>query len=215
MALGQMMPGKMMAPSHGQISHVGFVGNDPESGRRFVYNDIFGGGSGARPGKDGRDGQDTHLARFMNTPTEMIEHEYPVRCHAYRLVPDSGGSGRYRGALGLQRDVEVLTDNTVFSRYGDRQKHPVQGAAGGGTGQPGHFVLNPNREARPLKSKGVDRLSRGDIVRITTPGGGGYGEPMDRDLQAIADDLADGKVTTEYVLEHYGRNMLDKVKRIV
>jgi len=214
MALGQMMPGKMMAPSHGQISHVGFVGNDPQSGRRFVYNDIFGGGSGARPAKDGRDGQDTHLARFMNTPTEMIEHEYPVRCHGYSLVPDSGGAGRYRGALGLQRDVEVLTDDTVFSRYGDRQKHPVQGAEGGGTGKPGHFILNPDEEARPLKSKGVDKLSRGDIVRITTPGGGGYGNPAERSLQAIAGDLADGKVSEEHVVANYGSQVLEKIRQI-
>lgn len=213
MAIGQMIPGKMMAPSHGQISHVGFVGHDPESGRAFVYNDIFGGGSGARPTKDGRDAQDTHLARFMNTPTEMIEHEYPVRCHAYRLVPDSGGAGRYRGALGLERDVEVLSDNTVFSRYGDRQKHPVQGANGGAQGRPGRFVLNPDTESKTLKSKGVDKLSRGDIVRITTPGGGGYGDPGQRDPKAIARDLADGKVTEQHVRDHYGESVLQQIKQ--
>ena len=193
MALGQMMPGKMMAPSHGQISHVAFVGNDPATGKAFVYNDIFGGGAGARPTKDGRDAQDTHLARFMNTPTEMIEHEYPVRCHGYRLVPDSGGIGQYRGALGVERDVEVLVDNVVFSRYGDRQKHPVQGAHGGGEGKPGSFVLNPDGDAKKLKSKGVDKLKRGDIVRITTPGGGGYGNAALRDKEAMLRDIEDGK----------------------
>ncbi len=211
MAIGQMMPGQMMAPSHGQISHVGFVGQHPETNQVFVYNDIFGGGSGARPGKDGRDAQDTHLARFMNTPTEMIEHEYPVRCHGYRLVPDSGGPGRFRGALGIERDVEVLTDNTVFSRYGDRQKHPVLGADGGGEGQPGRFVLNPDDEAVPLKSKGIDQLSRGDIVRITTPGGGGYGDPSERDPAAIAQDLADGKTSEDYVRKHYGEAVLTRI----
>ena len=203
MALGKMLPGQMIAPSHGQISHVAFVGHDPVTDKTFVYNDIFGGGAGARPTQDGRDAQDTHLARFMNTPTEMIEHEYPVRCHGYRLVPDSGGAGQYRGALGVERDVEVLVDNVVFSRYGDRQKHPVQGAEGGGPGQPGRFVLNPDNEARTLKSKGINKLKRGDIVRITTPGGGGFGDPSKRDKQALAQDLADGKLTPEHVRNEY------------
>lgn len=209
MALGQMLPGQMMAPSHAQISHVAFVGHDPAVARPFVYNDIFGGGSGARPAKDGRDAQDTHLARFKNTPTEMIEHEYPVRVHAYNLVPDSGGAGQYRGALGVARDVEVLVDGAVFSRYGDRQKHPVQGAEGGGTGTPGYFVLNPGKDDKRLRSKGVDKLKKGDIVRIVTPGGGGFGDPHQRDPVALADDLVGGKVTEEAARRHYGDELTD------
>jgi N-methylhydantoinase B len=208
MALGKMLPGQMMAPSHAQISHVAFVGTDPATGLRFSYNDIFGGGAGARPMKDGRDAQDTHLARFKNTPTEMIEHEYPVRCHGYRLVPDSGGPGTHRGALAVERDVEVLTDGLVFSRYGDRQKNPVQGAEGGRLGQPGAFVLNPNGEAKRLRSKGVDPLRKGDIVRITTPGGGGYGDPSGRALADIARDLREGKTTPAHVAQHYGAERL-------
>lgn len=204
MALAKMAPGKIMAPSHGQMSHVAFVGTDPETGQTFVYNDLFGGGAGARPRQDGRDAQDTHMARFKNTPTEMVEHEYPVRCHAYGLVPDSGGAGRYRGALGVYRDVEVLTEEVVFSRYGDRQKFDVPGAEGGHSGKPGAFVLNPDGEARRLKSKGVDRLKKGDIVRITTPGGGGFGDPAERRPDAIADDLAGGKISPEFAREHYG-----------
>lgn len=209
-ALGKMMPGRMMAPSHAQISHVAFVGREPETGRPFSYNDIFGGGSGARPAKDGRDAQDTHMARFKNTPTEMIEHEYPVLVHQYSLVPDSGGAGTYRGALGVQRDVEVLVDDVVFSRYGDRQKHEVQGAAGGGTGRPGAFILNPDGEARPLRSKGVDRLSKGDVVRIVTPGGGGFGDPGARASDALAADLASGKLTEARARSAYGDALVDR-----
>jgi N-methylhydantoinase B len=215
MAVAKMLPGQIMAPSHAQISHVAFVGTDPESGRTFIYNDIFGGGSGARPMKDGRDAQDTHLARFMNTPTEMIEHEYPVRVHCYELVPDTGGAGRYRGALALARDVEVLTDKTVFSRYGDRQRFPVKGAEGGGEGQPGAFVLNPHGAARRLKSKGVDELVRGDVVRIVTPGGGGFGVPADRDPALIANDLAGGKVSEAHIAARYGAAMLAEARRIL
>jgi N-methylhydantoinase B len=200
--------GKMMAPSHAQISHVAFVGRDPETGRTFSYNDIFGGGSGGRPTQDGRDAQDTHMARFKNTPTEMIEHEYPVRIWSYELLPDSGGAGKYRGALGLARNVEVLTDGVVFSRYGDRQRNPVPGAEGGGVGQPGRFILNPGKDDAPLKSKGVDPLKKGDIVRIETLGGGGYGMAADRDEAALAADLPDGKVTEEFIAAEFGRQKL-------
>ncbi|MBI3709204.1 MAG: hydantoinase B/oxoprolinase family protein [Proteobacteria bacterium] len=204
MALARMMPGQMMAPSHAQISHVAFVGRDPATGKSFVYNDIFGGGAGARPAQDGRDAQDTHLARFKNTPTEMIEHEYPVRVHSYALVPDSGGAGQYRGALGVMRDVEILVDGAVFSRYGDRQKHPVQGAEGGGTGKPGYFILNPGKDDKRLKSKGVDRLKKGDIVRVVTPGGGGFGDPQRREIAALAADLKEGKITEAFARAQYG-----------
>lgn len=212
-ALGKMMPGEMMAPSHAQISHVAFVGTDPETGQAFSYNDIFGGGSGARPAKDGRDAQDTHMARFKNTPTEMIEHEYPVRVWSYELLPDSGGAGEFRGALGVARDVEVLTDDVVFSRYGDRQKHSVPGAEGGGAGKPGRFILNPGSDHVPLKSKGVDALKKGDVVRIETPGGGGFGSASDRDVTALAADLRDGKITEDYIRREFGNERLEALKR--
>jgi len=214
MALGKMMPGRMMAPSHAQISHVAFVGTDPETGRAFSYNDIFGGGAGARPTKDGRDAQDTHMARFKNTPTEMIEHEYPVRVWSYELLPDSGGAGKFRGALGLARDVEVMTDGVVFSRYGDRQKNVVPGAEGGGPGKPGRFVLNPGREDAPLKSKGVDPLKKGDIVRIETPGGGGFGPVSERSDAALAADLRDGKITEGFIRTEFGEEQLAALKRL-
>ncbi len=140
----------------------------------------------------------------------MIEHEYPVRCHAYELVPDSGGAGRFRGALGVARDVEVLTDDVVFSRYGDRQRNAVKGAEGGDIGKPGAFIVNPDNEARRLRSKGVDKLKQGDVVRIITPGGGGFGPPAERDPSFIARDLADGKVSAEHVREAYGQDLLDQ-----
>ncbi|MEC7488533.1 MAG: hydantoinase B/oxoprolinase family protein, partial [Pseudomonadota bacterium] len=173
----------------------------------FSYNDIFGGGSGARPTKDGRDAQDTHLARFRNTPTEMIEHEYPVRVWSYELLPDTGGAGKYRGALGLAREVEVLTDGVVFSRYGDRQKNLVPGAQGGREGQSGRFVLNPGKNGVVLKSKGVDALTKGDVLRIETPGGGGFGPVEEREVSSLAADLRDGKTTHQFISNHFGEEM--------
>lgn len=214
-ALAKAVPGSMMATSHGQMTHMAVVGVDPRTGKPFVANDLAGGGAGGRPTKDGRDGQDTHLARFMNTPNEMIEHEFPIRVRQYGLVPDSAGAGQYRGALGLVRDVEVLVDKATFSRYSDRHKFPVAGAAGGTDGKPGAMVLNPGRENVKLKSKGVDEVKKGDVVRVITPGGGGYGDPARRDPALLAQDLVEGKITEAFALAHYGAEKVAAAKRLL
>ncbi|HKZ55430.1 MAG TPA: hydantoinase B/oxoprolinase family protein [Anaerolineales bacterium] len=204
LALSQPLPERVMAGSHGQITNCGFSGYDPRTGQRFVYIDIQGGGAGARPSKDGRDGQDSHLARFKNTPVEAVELEYPVRVERYELIPDTGGPGRFRGALGLRRDIRVLIDDVTWARYGDRQKFAPFGLHGGKPGAKGQFVLNPGTgEERVMKSKGLDRLKAGDVVSLRLPGAGGFGEPMQRDRAALLRDVRDGKVSPESALRDY------------
>lgn len=205
LALSEAVPDRVMAGSHGNITNCGFSGYHPVTGKRFVYIDIQGGGAGARPMKDGRDGQDSHLARFKNTPVEAIELEYPVRIERYEFIPDSGGAGKYRGALGLRRDIRVLIDDVTWARYGDRQKFSPFGLFGGKEGARGQFVLNPGTpEARVAKSKGLDRLKANDLVSLRLPGAGGYGDPRARDRQALLRDIRDGKVTLEGARRDYG-----------
>ena len=205
LALSEAVPERVMAGSHGNITNCGFSGFYPDSGKRFVYIDIQGGGAGARPTKDGRDGQDSHLARFRNTPIEAVEMEYPVRIERYELIPDSGGAGKYRGALTVRRDIRVLIDEVSFARYGDRQRFAPFGLFGGKEGSKGHFVLNPDTEdERPLKSKGLDYLKAGDVVSLRLPGAGGYGNPLERDRTALMADIRDGKVSIESAREDYG-----------
>lgn len=205
LALSEAAPERVMAGSHGNITNCGFSGFYPDSGKRFVYIDIQGGGAGARPTKDGRDGQDSHLARFRNTPVEAVEMEYPVRIERYELIPDSGGAGKYRGALTVRRDIRVLIDNVSFARYGDRQKFAPFGLFGGKPGSKGQFVLNPGTPAeRSLKSKGLDYLNAGDVVSLRLPGAGGYGNPLERDRAALLADVRDGKVSLESAREDYG-----------
>lgn len=203
-ALAQAVPDRVMAGSHAQITNCGFSGYHPKTGKRFVYIDIQGGGAGARPTKDGRDGQDSHLARFKNTPVEAVELEYPVRIERYEFIPDSGGAGKFRGALGLRRDIRVLVD-VSFARYGDRQRFAPFGLFGGKEGAPGKFVLNPGTpEERPLKSKGLDYLKAGDVVSLRLPGAGGYGNPLERDPALVLRDVRDGKVSLEAARRDYG-----------
>ncbi len=203
-ALARALPERVPAGSHANIMTNAFSGFLPGTRRRFVCIDIQGGGAGARPGKDGRDGQDSHLARFMNTPIEAAELEYPIRVERYELLPDTGGAGLRRGALALRRDVRVLCDAT-FARYADRQKFRPFGILGGLDGSSGSIVLNPDSPSpRPLRSKGVDRLAAGDVVSLRTPGAGGYGDPLGRDPALVAGDVADGKVSREAALRDYG-----------
>ncbi len=204
LALAQALPDRVMAGSHGQITNCGFSGYHPETGKRFVYIDIQGGGAGARWCKDGRDGQDSHLARFMNTPIEAVELEFPMRIERYEFIPDTGGAGKYRGALALRRDIRSLIDELSFARYGDRQAFAPFGLFGGKEGAKGKFVLNPDTpDEKPLKSKGLDKLKKGDVVSLRLPGAGGYGDPRDRNREAVLRDVRDGKVSAEKAKEDY------------
>ncbi|MFQ5575978.1 MAG: hydantoinase B/oxoprolinase family protein [Anaerolineae bacterium] len=174
LALSKAVPERVMAGSHGNITNCGFSGYHPDTGKRFVYIDIQGGGAGARPTKDGRDGQDSHLARFKNTPVEAVELEYPVRIECYEHIPDTGGAGKYRGALGLRRDIRILIDNVSWARYGDRQRFGPFGLFGGKEGAKGQFILNPGTPQEKIaKSKGLDRLNAG----ASPAGGGGLRQP--------------------------------------
>jgi N-methylhydantoinase B len=196
-ALAQAVPERVCAGGHAQITTCAIGGFD-EHEQRFVFTDIQGGGNGGRPHADGADGQDSHLPRFMNTPVEAVEQRFPIRIERYELVPDSGGAGRFRGSLALRRDIRVLTGPVSFARYADRHTIAPQGLFGGKLGTTGRFELNPDgNDPHPLRSKGLDTLQANDLIRLTLPGAGGYGDPLARDLDAIERDLADGKVTPE------------------
>ena len=205
LALSKVVPDRVTACSHGQVTTCGFGGIDPKTGERFIFTDIQNGGNGGRPTADGADGQDSHLPRFMNTPVEAVERQFPVRVERYEFIPDSGGAGQYRGSLAMRRDLRFLVDKVSFARYGDRQKFQPFGLLGGKPGTVGRFMRNPgtNHEEQ-VASKGLDTLSLDDVISLQLPGAGGYGEPAMRDLDAIDRDLREEKVSADKVEEDYG-----------
>lgn len=205
-ALAQALPDKVMAGSHAQMSTFGFSGYDPRhKNRRFVLTEVQGGGAGALPEKDARDAQDSHLARMMNTPIEAVELEYPVRIERYELIPDSAGAGKFRGSLGQRKDFRFLVDNVTFARYGDRQEFAPFGLFGGKEGSMGRFILNPETpEETRLKSKAYSTLKLNDVVSARLPGGGGYGNPLERDRELVYKDVRDGKISKEHAKQEYG-----------
>jgi N-methylhydantoinase B len=202
-AMSEVVPDRVVAGSHGQACTSSFSGIHPETGKRFGYIEIQGGGAGARPGKDGPDGQDLHLGRFMNTPVEAAEIENPVMIERYEFIPDSGGPGKYRGGLSLRRDIRFLADVT-WARYSDRQKFKPLGLFGGMEGSMGSLIMNPDTpEQKRCKSKGVDQIKAGDLLSIRLPGSGGYGPPVERDPEAVLWDVINGKISMESARKDY------------
>ena len=202
-AMGEVVPDRIVAGSHGQACTNNFSGIRPETNKRFSYIEIQGGGGGARPDKDGPDGQDLHLGRFMNTPVEAAEIEYPVMIERYEFIKDSGGAGKYRGGVSTRRDIRFFTDVT-WARYSDRQKFKPLGIFGGKDGSTSSLILNPGTsEEQKCKSKGVDQIKAGDLLSICLPGSGGYGPPEERELQAVQADVIAGKISVQSALEDY------------
>jgi N-methylhydantoinase B len=203
-ALAPAVPHRVVAGGHAQITTCAFGGRDPDTAAPFIFTDIQGGGNGGRPYADGADGQDSHLPRFMNTPVEAAEQQFPVRIERYELICDTGGAGKYRGSLALRRDIRVLAGPVSFARYADRHKIAPRGLFGGHDGATGAIILNPGGNGeRRLKSKGLDALNAGDLVSLRLPGAGGYGNPRERDLAAVERDLRDGKLSVEAAEREY------------
>ena len=175
------------------------AGPNPDSQRYFVDYENFAGGQGARCDGDGMDVVQVHMSNTSNLPIEVMELEFPVRVERYEIVADSGGPGRFRGGCGVYRDIRILGDDVVLSVRSARQKFAAQGRDGGHAGQAGAYVLNPETPGeQKLRSTFSERqLKRGDLLRIVSPGGGGLGSPDARKSEAVARDVAEGKVSAD------------------
>src|SRR2546426_872662 len=181
-ALAQALPERVPAASSGTMNNLSFGGAGPRSGEAFAYYETIAGGMGARPTVDGLSGVHTHMTNSLNTPIEAFESAYPVRVRRYSLRRRSGGAGKFRGGDGIVREIEFLAD-VRGSIISDRRRFPPWGLAGGRPGRPGrNQLLLPAAARRPqrvltLPSKAMFNAPRGSILRIETPGGGGWGKP--------------------------------------
>ncbi len=158
----------------------------------FVYVEAVGGGGGASSMCDGMDGIQVHITNTSNLPIEVLENEFPILVNKYEFIPNSGGKGKYRGGLGLLRELQALKDEILFSSHADRHKFAPWGWNGGRDGQPGSFFLN-NKKRLPSKNSGLI-LKKNDTITIKTPGGGGFGNPRHRDQILKQKDQQEGKL---------------------
>lgn len=176
-AMAPAAPDRVLAACNSSVTTATFSGVHPETGEFYVYLETIAGGSGAHSKGDGLSGVQVHMTNTSNLPIEALESEYPLLVERYRLREGSGGAGKFRGGLGIQRDIRALHDGVTFSGLGDRQQIPPWGLAGGGPGAPGEFVLIP-KDGDPVKlpSKVSNvKLNRDDCISVRTPGAGGYG----------------------------------------
>jgi N-methylhydantoinase B len=164
----------------------------------------LGVGLGARPFADGVDA--IYYIAQENYPVEYVERDFPLRIEQYAMRTDSAGPGLYRGGCGVVRDVRVLCDKAELGTRMENTKFPPYGVAGGRAGRPGRIRLNPGtpdeREIQPI-GDGVE-LKRGDLLRLETCGGGGWGDPYTRDSALVQQDVARGFVSLHGALEDYG-----------
>jgi N-methylhydantoinase B len=194
LALHPAMPGRVPASGKGLIVNLGFGGMDPARGEYYCYMETIAGGGGARPGLDGPIAVQTNLHNTENAPIEEVEMNYPIRIVRYGLIPGSGGSGRFRGGLGVRRDFEFPFADCNFTIFSDGRRFAPWGLDGGGPGACARYVLDPDGEARELPSKVTLVIPKGGRVSVQTPGGGGHGDPAMRAAAATDTDIRYGYV---------------------
>jgi N-methylhydantoinase B len=174
-ALAQAVPERVPAASAGTMSNLTIGGIDPRTGEPFTYYETAAGGMGARPGLDGISGVQTHMTNSLNTPVEALEYAYPFRVRRYAYRDGSGGGGQFHGGDGLIREVELLADAQV-TLLADRRKFRPYGLSGGEGGAPGRASLVAlDGVTTELPGKCSQRVAKGGVLRLETPGGGGWG----------------------------------------
>jgi N-methylhydantoinase B len=204
-ALAPFVPDKRISGGSGSAALV-LGGQNSQPSRAFVHYEIFSGGTGARSGKDGVSATAFHLSNCKTAPIEIIESEFPARVERFEMIPDSGGAGEWRGGLGFVRDYRILAADVRFSMRTD--KHTVEpfGSDGGLPGGKGSCIVNPESEnEQRLPSRfGDHRLRANDLVRVERPGGGGLGDPLQRPIETVLEDVRQGYVSAATARAHYG-----------
>jgi N-methylhydantoinase B len=202
-ALAQILPDRVPAAGEGGNTVVSIGGYRPD-GRPFVIVDMICGAWGGRPDKDGVEAITNPSQNMSNTPVEVLEAQHPIRIEEYALVPDSCGAGRYRGGLGLRRSYRLLADEAHLQLRSDRMRFAPYGLAGGRPARPTRNTLESDGEERAMPAKFAHRLRRGELILHEQAGGGGFGDPLARDPEAVLADVRNEKITVEYACREHG-----------
>lgn len=174
------------------------------NGQWILCTDGIAVGHGARPFSDGLDA--IYQRHNENYPGEFMEMEYPLRMERYAIMPDSGGAGKFRGGCGVIREVRLLADTGTFGLRVENNIFPTWGVSGGMGGGTSSVTINPGspHEAEIQGFSDDNVWNKGDLVRICTAGGGGWGDPLDREPDKVLDDVKDGFVSFNAAIENYG-----------
>lgn len=204
-ALANAMPESVTAADYGDSNPVIMSGTDPRNGGIFIDFECHVGGWGAFRGHDGISGLINKVnGGLRDIPIEVCETRYPLRIREYCLRPDSGGAGQWRGGCGINKTYEMLSDNCSAGFWWERSITPAWGLLGGMHGRPPSVIVKSSEgEISRLKANGI-KLKSGDLIICRSGGGGGYGDALQRDRNAVEDDIIDGFITAEGAIQDYG-----------
>jgi N-methylhydantoinase B len=211
-AVAPAMPDRVPAAHHGTLGGaIVFFGTDPKTKRRFVVQSIEGGGWGGRPHEDGESATvSVCQGDVRNGSIEGIELKCPVIVEGRALRRDSGGAGKFRGGLGIDVHVRSLVQGQWRMPQFRGRKAPPWGLWGGATGEPPAYLFRKsgNDEFTPTEANGVPGPAESEML-IRTGGGGGWGNPAERDPQLVREDVIEGLVSREAARERYGVALTD------
>jgi N-methylhydantoinase B len=202
-ALAQIVPHRVPAAGEGGNSVVCISGLRKDR-KPFIIVDMICGAWGGRPDKDGVEAITNPSQNLSNMPVEVMEAEHPVRVEEYAFVPDSCGAGRWRGGLGIKRSYRVLADDALLQLRTDRTAFAPYGLDGGAPGGLSRSFITADGKTTPLPGKVTMRIGKDTVISHEQAGGGGYGDPSQRDQALVREDIADGKISAAYARKHYG-----------
>ena len=207
LAFSKASPERAVGSSHAHLTANAIGGRTPHKGKQYVFFEILGGGWGATSEHDGNSAVYLNMGNCLDLPVEAIETELSdiLRVEKYELIPDSGGPGKYRGGLGIRRDIRMLSDPAYLSTRSDAQKFAPKGVLGGQDGSVARYFLRRGNQIDKIPGKNTNfRLKTGDYLSFETPGGGGYGDPQNRDIKMIKEDIKQGYISKQAADQDYG-----------
>ncbi len=212
-AFSQAVPERLAACPAGGLSILSVKTMDRQGATVMASIGPIGGGAGGNPYEDGEDGSGANNAFLRNTPVEINEAEVPIRITRYGVAPGSGGAGKYRGGQGLVMEFKVFSPNTlVTARNRDRTRFASWGVRGGHAGGNARFTRNPGTpHAEELDNNDLVVCMPGDVIRLIGAGAGGYGRPIERDIDKVLDDVRRGYVSVTEARETYAVAIDDDV----
>jgi N-methylhydantoinase B len=202
-ALAMMLPDKVPAAGDGGNTGISIGGYDARR-KPFVYVDFTCGAWGGSPWADGLNGNSHMMANMASQSIEVTEAEMPMSVLAYEFVADKAGAGKLRGGVPFRRDYRFLEHEGMLQVRSDRRDHRPFGLYGGGPGQPSENYLNPDSDGRLLPSKLTMTIKKGDVFRHVLAGGGGWGDPLERDAEAVLRDVRNEFLSAERAKSDYG-----------
>src|SRR5262249_33272820 len=202
-ALGRFHPDRAIANA-GSSSALTIAWANGRAGHSTMQYEIMGSAYGGGMSYDGASATATHLSNLHITPIEILESEFPCRITRFELVADSGGAGRWRGGLSLLREYELLENATVIRLY-DKSRFPPAGMAGGHAGCGARFVIRlGTAQEHATPSSGRYEMQAGERFLLQSAGGGGYGDPPERDAAALSPGIGEGSVSADGAKKDYG-----------